>query len=165
MQNERVSSDEEAFFFTSGDLHMAGYLKIKSQFFPNTGEGHLVDLASGGFNYWMSFISDPLTVLFFIFWEAFILRTSLAGLVLSYSAGLLSWSLLEYTFHRWVYHKGRTPAHHGHTLHHESPQMLIAMPWFIVTVFLACVWYVFAYRLLLHLVLGFFGAPTIGLVF
>ena len=144
---------------------MAAYLKIKTQFFEHPSESHLVNLASGGFNYWMSFISDPLTVLFFLFWETFILRTSPIGLGLSYGAGLLSWSLLEYTFHRWVYHKGRTPAHHGHKLHHESPQMLIAMPWFIVTAFLAGVWYVFAYRLHLHFVLGFFAALATGFVF
>ncbi|PYS67823.1 MAG: hypothetical protein DMF73_18355, partial [Acidobacteria bacterium] len=74
---------------------MAAYLKIKSQFFEHPSESHLVNLASGGFNYWMSFVTDPLTVLFFLFWEAFVLRTNPIGLVLSYGAGLLSWSLLE----------------------------------------------------------------------
>ena len=144
---------------------MAAQLHMKSPSFEQPSESHLVNLASGGVNYWMSFVTDPLTVLFFLFWEAFILRTNPTGLTLSYGAGLLSWSLLEYTFHRWVYHKGRTPAHRGHTIHHQSPQMLIAMPWFIVTALNAVIWFVFAYTLQTHFVLGFMAAILTGFVF
>ena len=121
-------------------------------------------MATGSGNYWMSFVSDPLTVLFFIFWEAAILRTSILGVTLSYGAGLVSWSFLEYTFHRWVYHKGHTPAHVGHKKHHESPQALIAMPWFIVTALMGGVWYVFGYRLQLHFVPGFMAGLLTGFV-
>ena len=140
---------------------MATYQKIKD----NPSESHLVTLATGSGNYWFSFVSDPMTVLFFLFWEAAMLRTSVLAVSISYGAGLVSWSFLEYTFHRWVYHKGRTPAHIGHKKHHESPEALIAMPWIIVTAFMAVVWYVFAYRLHFHFVLSFWAGLLTGFVF
>jgi len=144
---------------------MAIYRTIKKQSLDNPKENHLVNLGADGANYWISFISDPVAILFFIFWEATILRSSILALTISSGAGLLSWSLLEYVFHRWVYHKGRTPAHVGHRMHHESPKMLIAMPWFIVTAFLAGVWYIFAYCLQFHLILSFMAGLTTGFVF
>lgn len=113
-------------------------------------KSHLVRLASADINYWISFASDPLTVVFLVLWEAFGLHSSLLSLSISFGSGLLGWTLLEYVFHRWVYHKGETPAHIGHRIHHESPRTLIAMPWFIVTPFFGGLWYLFAYRLQFH---------------
>ena len=136
----------------------------KKQSFDNPGENHLVSLAANDVNYWISFISDPVAVVFFIYWEAAILHTSILGLSISYGSGLLIWSLLEYSFHRWIYHQGRTPAHVGHKLHHQFPRMLIAMPWFLVTAFLGCVW-AFVYYLQIHFILSFMAAITTGFVF
>src|SRR6266436_2823941 len=133
---------------------MAIYQSSETESIGTPRESLLVSLATGSGNYWFSFVSDPLTVVFFLFWEAVFLRSSILTVAASFGAGLLSWSLLEYTFHRWVYHKGRTPAHVGHKKHHETPEALIAMPWFIVTAVMASVWFVFAYRLQLHFVLG-----------
>lgn len=143
---------------------MATYQNTEKQSAAGPKESPLVRLATGGGNYWFSFVSDPLTVGFFLFWEAVILRSNPLVLILSMGAGLLSFSLAEYTFHRWVYHKGRTPAHVGHKKHHESPEALIAMPWFIVTAVMAGVWYVFAYWLQLHFVLGFTAGLLAGFV-
>ena len=106
---------------------MAIYRNSENQPFGDSTESHLVSLASGSVNYWFSFVSDPLTVLFFLFWETIVLRSSILLLNLTFGAGLLSWSLLEYAFHRWVYHKGQTAAHVGHKKHHETPEALIAV--------------------------------------
>src|SRR5437763_2769034 len=106
---------------------MAIYQKSETESIGIPKESLLVSLATGSGNYWFSFVSDPLTVVFFLFWEAVFLRSSILAVSASFGAGLLSWSLLEYTFHRWVYHKGRTSAHIGHTKHHETPEALIAM--------------------------------------
>ena len=144
---------------------MAINQNTETQSFGRPKESTLVSLATGSGNYWFSFVSDPVTVVFFLLWEAIVLRTSILALSVTFGAGLLSWSLLEYTFHRWVYHKGRTPAHVGHKKHHESPEALIAMPWFIVTAFLAGVWYIVAYRLHLRFVLPFMAGLTAGFVF
>jgi sterol desaturase/sphingolipid hydroxylase (fatty acid hydroxylase superfamily) len=136
----------------------------EEQSFGHTEEGLLVRLASGPGNYWTGFVSDPLTVAFFLFWEATVLRSNPLALSLSLVAGLMSFSLAEYAFHRWVYHKGRTSARAGHKKHHESPGALIAMPWFIVTASMAGVWYLFAYRLRFHFVLSFMAGFLAGFV-
>src|SRR5260370_7116636 len=112
---------------------MAIYQNSETESIGTPKDSLLVSLATGSGNYWFSFVSDPLTVVFFLFWEAIFLRSYILVLGLSFGAGLMSFSLAEYAFHRWVYHKGRTPAHVGHKKHHESPEALIAMPGFIVT--------------------------------
>jgi len=127
-------------------------------------ERSVVHLGSGSANYWLSFVSDPATVVFLLFWEVFLLRTSVLGVTVSYGVGLVSWSLLEYVFHRWIYHQGHTAAHAGHTKHHAAPAELLAMPWYLITAFLASVWYVCAYRLHLHGVLSVMAGVTTGFV-
>src|SRR5207247_5948083 len=82
-------------------------------------------------NYLLGFITDPATALFLIVWDISVLRTNLFAATGCYVLGLLSWTLLEYAFHRFIYHKGNTLAHKGHMMHHESPRMLLGMPWFI----------------------------------
>lgn len=144
---------------------MYSYPQIKSQSFDNPKETLLVSAAAHHVNYWISFIADPAMLVFFIVWEATILRTSILLMIISYGAALLNWSLLEYVAHRWMYHKGRTPAHAGHKMHHDSPKMLIAMPWFIITAFLVCVWYVFAYYLQFRFVLSFMAGLLTGFIF
>src|ERR1700687_6056480 len=143
---------------------MAIYQNSETESIGTPKESLLVSLAPGSGNYWFSFVSDPLTVVFFLFWEAILLRSNLLVLGLSFGAGLMSFSLAEYAFHRWVYHKGRTPAHVGHKKHHETPEALIAMPWFIVTALMAIVWFVFAYWLQVHYVLGFLAGLLAGFV-
>ena len=144
---------------------MSIYRNREKQPLGNPKESYLVSLASGSVNYWFGFVTDPLTVLFFLFWEAIVLRSSILILSLSFGAGLLSWSLLEYAFHRWVYHKGQTLAHVGHKKHHEIPEALIAMPWFVVTAFMASVWYVLVCRLQFHFILSFMAGSLTGFVF
>jgi len=144
---------------------MAIYQKSETESIGTHKESLLVSLATGSGNYWFSFVSDPLTVVFFLFWEAIFLRSSILILGLCFGAGLLSFSLAEYAFHRWVYHKGRTSAHIGHKKHHEMPEALIAMPWFIVTAVMAIVWYIFAYRLQCHFILGSLAGLLAGFVF
>src|SRR4051795_4089761 len=114
----------------------------------------LARLGMGSTNYWLTFISDPLTVVFFIFWEIFILRSRPWLVGLTFLTGLVTWTFVEYAFHRWIYHKGSTAAHAGHLVHHESPEILIAMPWFVVTTVFGSVWYVATQLLHAHHVLS-----------
>jgi len=113
--------------------------------------------------YWISFITDPITALFLVFWDIAVLRSNLVVLIACYLVGLLNWTFLEYAFHRWIYHKGRTLAHAGHTMHHNSPRMLIGMPWFVTAGFLWGVWYVLGYSLQVRFVLSFMGGLATGL--
>jgi sterol desaturase/sphingolipid hydroxylase (fatty acid hydroxylase superfamily) len=104
-------------------------------------------LAAHQSNYWIGFVSDPATAIFFVVWDVWRLHAAPAWLVLSYFAGIFNWTIFEYVFHRWIYHRGETLAHAGHRMHHEHPKMLIGMPWFMTTGFLWLVWYLFAYKL------------------
>ena len=124
----------------------------------------LARLGVGRTNYWLTFISDPLTVVFFIFWEIFILRSRPWLVILTFLTGLAVWTFVEYAFHRWVYHKGHTAAHVGHMVHHESPEILIAMPWFVVTAVFGGLWYVTAQWLQVHHVLSLAAGILLGFV-
>src|SRR5436190_5413784 len=98
----------------------------------NSSHQRIARLGLGSTNYWLTFVSDPLTVVFFIFWEIFILRSRPWLVVLTFAIGLATWTFVEYAFHRWIYHQGRHAAHAGHMVHHQSPEIRIAMPWFVV---------------------------------
>src|SRR5258708_18210724 len=101
---------------------MAIYQNSETESIGTPKDSLLVSLATGSGNYWFSFVSDPLTVVFFLFWAAIFLRSNILILCLSFGAGITSFSLAEYAFHRWVYHHGRTPSHVRPTKHHESPR-------------------------------------------
>jgi sterol desaturase/sphingolipid hydroxylase (fatty acid hydroxylase superfamily) len=140
------------------------YQDTKSAFLRKPKESHLVGLGLGKANYWFTFVADSGTVVFLLFWDRAVLRTSVVLMVAGFAVGLFSWSLLEYWFHRLVYHKGRTPAHAGHKIHHQNPKAPIAMPWFVVTGLFGSVWFVFGYLHQAHFVLSFEGGLLSGFV-
>lgn len=144
---------------------MTAYQNTLAGLFGRFTQEHLVKLGLGRVNYWFTFIADPLTVIFFLVWEIFVSRVNPAFSILSFVAGGFAWTLLEYSFHRWVYHKGETPAHAGHRLHHESPRTLIAMPWFVVSGIFGIVWYVFARLLPAPYVISFAAGVLSGFIF
>jgi sterol desaturase/sphingolipid hydroxylase (fatty acid hydroxylase superfamily) len=127
--------------------------------------GYLVRAATGDLNYWISFVSDPVTIGFFVIWEALVLRTNAGTLLVGYGSGLLSWSLVEYIGHRYLYHKAGSPAHYGHLTHHKLPMKLVALPWFIITAIMTSAWYVFAYYLQFPIVLIYLAGLLTGFVF
>lgn len=104
-------------------------------------------IAQSKSTYWLGFFTDPLTVIFLLSWDAAVLRSSPYAIALSFLAGLFTWTLVEYCFHRWVYHKGETLAHAGHLLHHDEPEALIGMPWIITSGLMFSLWFVFGYWL------------------
>lgn len=106
-------------------------------------------IAQSKSTYWFGFFTDPLTVVFLICWDALVLRSSPYAIAASFAAGLLTWTLVEYCFHRWVYHKGETLAHAGHLLHHDEPEALIGMPWFLTSAVMYSLWFIFGYLLAL----------------
>jgi len=119
----------------------------------------------GSANYWFTFVTDPLTIVFFVLWELYVLRTNIWLLTLSYLAGVAVWTLVEYVFHRYVYHKGQTAAKAGHMIHHQSPDTLIAMPWFVVTAAFGTFWYVAAVLLKIPFVITVAAGLLSGFVF
>lgn len=127
--------------------------------------GFLIKFASHKSNYLVGFITDPATALFLVAWDIFAMRTHKLAAAGCFVFGLSAWTLLEYTFHRFVYHKGNTLAHTGHMMHHESPKLLLGMPWFATSGFLWLMWYVFAVRFETRFVPSFFGGLGIGYFF
>jgi len=113
-------------------------------------------------NYLLGFITDPVTALFLIAWDISALRTNVFAALGSFCFGLLTWTLLEYGFHRFVYHKGNTLAHKGHLMHHESPRLLLGMPWYVTSGFFLLMGYIFAVGLRVPAAASFFGAIAAG---
>lgn len=46
------------------------------------------------------------------------------------AAGMLVFSLIEYCFHRWLFHVGRSSMREGHDKHHVDPHGYDALPFF-----------------------------------
>jgi len=46
------------------------------------------------------------------------------------TSGYFSWSWIEYSLHRWIFHGKPSPAARGHALHHREPSAPIATPFF-----------------------------------
>ena len=125
-------------------------------------KGFLNKFAAHKSNYLLGFITDPATAVFLVMWELLVMRTNQWAVTGAFVVGVLSWTLLEYTFHRFVYHKGNTLAHTGHMMHHESPKMLLGMPWFITSGVFWLLWYVLAVRLQVHYVMSLFSGLILG---
>lgn len=79
-------------------------------------------------NYVASFVADSLAIL------TLILTTYLtyAGesvwwYILAFVLGIVTWTVYEYVFHRWIFH-GSTPLALGHGKHHDDADRLLSMP-------------------------------------
>lgn len=100
-------------------------------------------LVTSALNYWLGFMVD-LTVagFFFVHTLRYLHRPLvISGLVVL--AGLGLYGLMEYFFHRWIYHGRRSPAATGHLLHHENPQAPIAVPFFFPAMAAGTLWFLF----------------------
>lgn len=102
--------------------------------------------AMGTANYWLAFVADFTTALFFLGWDATHGASPLevAG---AFGIGFLLWGLTEYAFHRWIYHQPKGIFGEGHRIHHTEAETLIAMPWFITTSAMFAIWYLVSVRL------------------
>jgi sterol desaturase/sphingolipid hydroxylase (fatty acid hydroxylase superfamily) len=102
--------------------------------------------AMGTANYWIAFLADFTTGLFFIGWElAHGASPFLVGM--AFLAGFMLWGITEYAFHRWIYHQPEGIFGEGHRIHHTEAQTLIAMPWFITTATMFSIWYLVTVRM------------------
>jgi sterol desaturase/sphingolipid hydroxylase (fatty acid hydroxylase superfamily) len=115
--------------------------------------------------YWFGFFTDPLTVIFLVGWDAFAMRSGPYAIATGFLAGLTAWTLVEYCFHRWIYHRGETLAHAGHLLHHDEPEALIGMPWFLTSGVMYSLWLIFSYVLELRAAASVISGLLSGFVF
>ncbi|HEY0385658.1 MAG TPA: sterol desaturase family protein [Pyrinomonadaceae bacterium] len=140
--------------------------KIEQQQAAETlNERVLSRIAQSKATYWFGFFTDPLTVVFLVCWDVFALRrSSFYAIAAAFVAGLFTWTLVEYCFHRWVYHKGETLAHAGHLLHHDEPEALIGMPWFLTSGIMYSLWFIFGYLLALGAASSYISGWLTGFV-
>ena len=114
---------------------------------PPTGiepDSWLLRLAANRANYWATYATDLLQMLFFLWWDAVHVRIGAAAVAGLFAAGLFLWTFSEYAFHRWMYHIPGLPiTRWGHDQHHADPTAYFALP-FLATpiVFLPLQWWV-----------------------
>jgi sterol desaturase/sphingolipid hydroxylase (fatty acid hydroxylase superfamily) len=56
--------------------------------------------------------------------------------LLVFLAGLLLFSLIEYCFHRWLFHGAEQAMQRGHLRHHQDPNGIGTLPFFVPPLFL-----------------------------
>jgi 4-hydroxysphinganine ceramide fatty acyl 2-hydroxylase len=103
----------------------------------------LTRLATSHFNYWFGFMVDAAVAVSFWMLALRYVRGTWATWISVLLAGLSLYGLMEYLFHRWIYHGGRSPAATGHLMHHEDPQALIGLPFFFPATVAFALWFLF----------------------
>jgi sterol desaturase/sphingolipid hydroxylase (fatty acid hydroxylase superfamily) len=100
-------------------------------------------LGSSKFNYWFGYVANLTLVVWLGMqaWRGGRLALGVLEVALYATAGLLSWTLSEYLLHRYVYHVWRSFLSQGHNLHHERPQALIGVPWYLTTIALLAIFF------------------------
>jgi hypothetical protein len=101
----------------------------------------LTRLTTSHFNYWFGFMVDAAVAVSFCMFALRYLRGSWATWISVVLAGLSLYGLMEYLFHRWIYHGGGSPAATGHLMHHDDPQALIALPFFFPATVALALWF------------------------
>jgi sterol desaturase/sphingolipid hydroxylase (fatty acid hydroxylase superfamily) len=92
----------------------------------------LLAITLAPWNYPLSFVADSTVALT-------LLGTSVSRIerpgaaVLVVLCGIVSWTLLEYVSHRFVFHGSKSPRsfREGHGRHHAAPRNRLAMPFFV----------------------------------
>jgi sterol desaturase/sphingolipid hydroxylase (fatty acid hydroxylase superfamily) len=76
-------------------------------------------------------VVDLSLMTYFVSWDALRLHVGGFAALGLFGAGLASWTLSEYVFHRWLYHLGFAIARDGHEKHHHDPTAYIGLPWMV----------------------------------
>ena len=102
----------------------------------------LAGFMGSSLQYWSGHVANYTMVVMFVALAFFPQRTlSWIQLLATALLGLMVWTFAEYVFHRWLYHKNSTLIAKGHGMHHDAPEALLGMPWYVnVVVLSALVW-------------------------
>ena len=82
-------------------------------------------------NYWAAYIADLGVSLGFIALSIYRRDMHPVAALSVFGAGLLLFSLIEYSFHRWLFHGPEQAMERGHRRHHEAPLGIDSLPFFI----------------------------------
>jgi sterol desaturase/sphingolipid hydroxylase (fatty acid hydroxylase superfamily) len=82
-------------------------------------------------NYWAAFAADLGMCVGLITLSLYRRDMHLMAAVLTFLAGLFLFSLVEYSFHRWLFHGPEHAMERGHRRHHQSPVGIDSLPFFL----------------------------------
>lgn len=82
--------------------------------------------------------------------------------VLTVLAGVLAFSLVEYSFHRWLFHGPEHAMERGHRRHHQEPTGIGSLPFFLPPIFLVVLAALFTLAMPLGYALLFTGGIAGG---
>lgn len=87
-------------------------------------------------NQWAALVADLAMCLGFVSLAIAGGDTRPVAAVLTLIAGLLAFSLVEYSFHRWLFHGSEHAMERGHRRHHIDPAGIGSLPFFLPPIFL-----------------------------
>ena len=130
-------------------LNHIKYMKKQGQIFKNP---FLEKLTKSSPSITVAFYLFLISLFFYL--EIRFTRTGLSNIALLYFGGLLSWTLIEYVMHRYVFHIDEyIPAFKRfhyivHGIHHEHPKdherlFMPPVPGTIISFLMFCFWYLF----------------------
>jgi sterol desaturase/sphingolipid hydroxylase (fatty acid hydroxylase superfamily) len=105
------------------------------------GREFLDKLAENRFHYWFTFFSDSCVALFFLVYGVLHYHGEPLASIVALCSGFLLFGLIEYLMHRWFFHDARSPGYKNHVQHHDNPQALLALPWFISMIITIALWF------------------------
>ena len=95
----------------------------------------LLGMTTAPWNYAASFVADAVTALVPLAWWAFVVERARGSVWVVVSA-ILTYTLMEYLMHRFMFHGARAPemVREGHRNHHRRPEARNALPFFVSAV-------------------------------
>jgi sterol desaturase/sphingolipid hydroxylase (fatty acid hydroxylase superfamily) len=103
---------------------------------PQSTSSLILRMSSTRMNYWAEFAIDIPLGMALIFLGLRRFNSHGGAALLTVMAGLLLFSLIEYSVHRWLFHGPDSILSKGHTAHHHNPMGYDAVPFFLPSVVL-----------------------------
>jgi sterol desaturase/sphingolipid hydroxylase (fatty acid hydroxylase superfamily) len=104
----------------------------------------IVKVSESRINYWATYGVDLSLMTFFLAYDGMRLEVPTQSMLGLCTVGLCVWTLVEYIFHRWVYHVGLAITTEGHEKHHQDPTATIAMPAVVTPILFLPIWWAFS---------------------
>lgn len=124
----------------------------------------IVRMSSTRFNYWLELVID--LVLGLALLTIGIIRhiDQPFRALFTVMIGLLLFSLIEYVFHRWIFHSGVPLFEQGHDAHHQRPLGYDSLPFFLPPVVLLLLTGLFSLAMPVSYAMLLGGAMSLGYV-
>ena len=130
----------------------------------HAGVDAIVRMSSTRANYWTEVALDTALCLLLLV-EGWRLHVgSPLEALLTFGLGLLTFSFIEYFFHRWMFHTRIPLFEQGHRMHHAQPLGYDSLPFFLPAAVLLCLTGLLALVMPTGLALLMAGAVTLGYI-